>query len=74
MEEVMKSVKNAPKKCTLFHPETGQTISADILSKDKIRMVVRPVGTKVEIFMVRGDAGIPYRGSHNGQYFTAHID
>ena len=71
----MKSVKNnVPKKCTLIHPETGQTISADILSKDKIRMVVRPVGTKVEIFMVRGDVGIPYRGSHNGQYFTAHID
>jgi hypothetical protein len=61
-------------KCTLIHPETGQTVTADILSKDKNKMTVRPTGTKVEIFMVRADETIPYRGAFNGQYFTAHIN
>jgi hypothetical protein len=61
-------------KCTLVYPETGQTISADILSKDNTRMTVRPQGTKIEIFMVRADETIPYRGEFNGRYFTARID
>jgi hypothetical protein len=61
-------------KCTLVHPETGQTIPADILNRDKTKMTVRPQGTKIEIFMVRADETIPYRGAHNGQYFTVHLD
>jgi hypothetical protein len=75
MEGTMKSSKIHQKtKCTLVHPESGQKVLADILSKDDIRMTVRPQGTKIEIFMVRADKTIPYRGSYNGQYFTAHID
>lgn len=71
----MKATKIPPKtKCTLVHPETGQQISADILQKDKFKMTVRPQGTKIEIFLVRGDNTIPYRGAHNGQYFTVHMD
>ena len=71
----MKSTKVPQKtKCTLVHPETGNKIPADILSKDKTRMTVRPQGTKVEIFMVRGDETMPYRGAFNGHYFTVHID
>jgi hypothetical protein len=71
----MKTPKISNKtKCTLVHPETGQTITADILSKDKTKMTVRPQGTKIEIFMVRADETIPYRGAHNGQYFTVHLD
>jgi hypothetical protein len=58
------------KKCTLIHPETGQKIPADILSKDKLKMTVRPEGTRIEIFLVRGDPGIPYRGRYRTQYFT----
>ena len=61
-------------KCTLVHPESGHMISADILSRDKTKMTVRPQGTKIEIFMVRADETIPYRGAHNGQYFTVHMD
>jgi hypothetical protein len=61
-------------KCTLVHPETGQKISADILTRDKTKLTVRPQGTKIEIFMVRADETIPYRGAHNGQYFTVHLD
>lgn len=68
--------KQIPQKtnCILIHPETGNKVHADILSKDKTRMTVRPKGTKVEIFMVRGDETIPYRGAFNGHYFTVHID
>jgi hypothetical protein len=72
---MMKISKSSNKtKCTLVHPETGQKISADILSKDKTKMTVRPQGTKIELFMVRADETIPYRGAYNGHYFTAHID
>ena len=58
------------KKCELIHPETGKKVLAEVLQQDKLRMTVRPDGTKIEIFLVRGDASIPYRGRHNGQYFT----
>lgn len=61
-------------KCTLVHPETGHKVPADIVMKEKNRMTVRPQGTKIEIFMVRGDETIPYRGAFNGHYFTVHID
>ena len=71
----MKIVKGANKtKCILMHPETGHSIPADILSRDKMRMTVRPQGTKIEINMVRADETIPYRGAFNGQYFTVHLD
>lgn len=62
------------KKCTLVNPESGETFPADILSRDKTRLTVRPTGTKYEIFLVRGDAGIPYRGLFQGQYYTVHLD
>lgn len=58
------------KKCDLIHPETGKKVSAEILLKEKLRMSVRPDGTKFEIFLVRGDTNIPYRGKFRGQYFT----
>lgn len=58
------------KKCELIHPETGKKMLAEILQKDKLRLTVRPDGTKVEIFLVRGDVSIPYRGRYRGQYFT----
>lgn len=64
----------ASKKCTLVNPETGETFPADILSKDKLKLTVRPSGTKFEIFLVRGDAGIPYRGNFQGRYYTVHLD
>lgn len=71
----MKNAKTPQKtKCILMHPETGHSIPADILSKDKMRMTVRPQGTKIEINMVRADETIPYRGAFNGQYFTVHLD
>ena len=71
----MKSTKIPQRtKCTLVHPETGQKVPADIVMKEKTRMTVRPQGTKIEIFMVRGDETIPYRGAYNGHYFTVHID
>lgn len=69
----MKKTSSQKTKVTLIHPETGQSVTADIISKDKTKMTVRPTGTKVEIFMVRADETIPYRGAYNGQYFTAHI-
>lgn len=43
---------------------------AEVLQQDKLRMTVRPDGTKIEIFLVRGDTNIPYRGRFKGQYFT----
>lgn len=58
------------KKCELIHPETGKKILAEVVLKEKLRMTVRPEGTQIEIFLVRGDAGIPYRGRYKGQYFT----
>lgn len=58
------------KKCELIHPETGMKIPAEVLLREKLRMTVRPEGTKIEIFLVRGDIGIPYRGRYKGQYFT----
>jgi hypothetical protein len=58
------------KKCDLIHPETGKKIPAQVIQKDKLRMTVRPEGTKFDIFLVRGDASIPYRGRFRGQYFT----
>lgn len=64
----------ATKKCTLVNPETGNKYQADILSKDKLKLTVRPIGTKYEIFLVRGDATIPYRGRFQGQYYTVHLD
>lgn len=70
----MKKGINQKTKCTLVHPETGQTLPADIVSKDKMRLTVRPTGTKHEIFLVRADETIPYRGNYRGQYFTVHLD
>ena len=61
-------------RCLLINPETGEKYPADILSKDKMRLVVRPEGTKIEIFMVRGDTTIPYRGQVNGKYYTVRLD
>jgi hypothetical protein len=61
-------------KCQLVHPETGQSVPADILSRDKMRLTVRPSGTKHEIFLVRADETIPYRGNFMGQYYTVHLD
>ena len=48
----------------------AKKVIAEVLQKDKLRMTVRPDGTKIEIFLVRGDTSIPYRGRHKGQYFT----
>lgn len=62
------------KKCTLVNPETGDRYPADIVSRDKMRLTVRPSGSKVEIFLVRGDVGIPYRGRFQGRYYTVHLD
>ena len=62
------------KKCTLVNPETGEGYPADIVSRDKTRLTVRPVGSNVEIFLVRGDVGIPYRGRFYGRYYTVHLD
>jgi len=64
----------ALKKCTLVNPESGEKFSADILSRDKTRLTVRPAGTKYEIFLARGDVGIPYRGRFQGRYYTVHLD
>jgi hypothetical protein len=61
-------------RCLLVNPETGQSYPADIISKDKMRLTVRPQGTKIEIFMVRGDETIPYRGQLNGRYYTVRLD
>ena len=68
------SMATTVKKCTLVNPESGETFPADILSRDKTRLTVRPTGTKYEIFLVRGDVGIPYRGSFQGRYYTVHLD
>lgn len=64
----------AQKKCTLVNPETGKSCQADILSKDKLKITVRPTGSTQEISLFRGDTTIPYRGSLYGQYFTVHLD
>lgn len=70
----MKKQVPAKTKCTLVHPETGQSVPADILSRDKMRLTVRPTGTKHEIFLVRADESIPYRGNYRGHYYTVHLD
>jgi hypothetical protein len=56
---VMKKPTNIKSKCTLIHPESGRKISADIISKDKTRLTVRPVGTKVEISNVIFSKKVP---------------
>jgi hypothetical protein len=61
------------KKCVLVHPDTGQKYSAEIISKEKTRLIVKPEGTKIEIMLVRGDETIPYRGRFKGQYYTVQI-
>lgn len=62
------------KKCVLVHPETGKKFTADIVSRDKMRLVVRPENSKVEIMLVRGDEKIPYRGRFRGQYYTVQLN
>lgn len=62
------------RKCFLNHPETGKQIPAEILNQEKLRIVVRPVGTEFEVFLMRGTTGIPYRGTFKGQNFTVQAD
>lgn len=62
------------KKCVLIHPDSGKKYNADIISKDKMRLIVKPEGTKVEIMLVRGDETIPYRGRFHGQYYTVQLN
>ena len=62
------------KKCVLVHPETGKKFTADIVSRDKMRLVVRPENSKIEIMLVRGDETIPYRGRFRGQYYTVQLN
>jgi hypothetical protein len=66
--------KKSIKKCVLTHPESGKQMPAEILQQDSLRITVRPDGTSHEVFLVRGDSSIPYRGKFKGQYFTVVTD
>lgn len=62
------------KKCVLIHPDSGKKYTADIIAKEKMRLIVRPENSKFEILLVRGDETIPYRGRFKGQYYTVQLD
>lgn len=59
--------------CVLMNPSTGKGVNADVLLKEKFRILVRPEGTKYQILLQRGDENIPYRGRFKGTSWTVKI-